>query len=311
MAEPLIINTVPYYLTSNGGVPYSELKGSAEESFSLDGSSATRKLLVPWDRRLDAVKELLGNVIISNGYMYRTPASRYPDARGLIAKRVTTKGRDPWALNAQTGMIEYLHGCELTVQYETPDVRQEDETTQEGGESREFELGAETLEFSADIQVLSGSGFVWELDTAVPVTNTTIGKVMGQIEFQIVRRNVAYVPENTISDLNGKTNAAAFPPVPNKAGNSRSHPIDCVMFMGASTKRRILFGQDEGYEVGYKFAIRTATGETDAGAGQRITWNHVYRPDEGRWERPKTWKAPLRFLHEQGNLMRLFQPNAT
>lgn len=309
MAE--IIDGVEYCLVSNGGVPYNELVGSREEDFSIaDKSSATRLLLVPWNRRLDAIKELLGNIVVVNGYMYRTPPSRYPDAPGLVAKRCQTKGRVPWFYNESQQAIEYKHGCELTVAYETSD-REDDEATQDTPENREFELGNETLDYSADIQVLSGRGFVWENDTSVPVTDTTVGKVMGQIEFQMVRRFVAFVPENTITDLTGKTNNAAFPPVPNKAGNSRSHPIDCVMFMGASSRRRILFGQDEGYEVGYKFSIRTTTGETNVGAGQRITWNHIYRPDKGRWERPKTWKAPLRLMHEQGDLMRLFQPNAT
>lgn len=320
---------VEYCFTSNVfGVPFNELRGSCKESFAFDQSRATRLFHVPWTRRLDAVQELVGYIVVVGGSIVRFGSARYPDAPRLRCRNVDIEpfGGDRSVLTfGDLFQPIYKTGALLTATYESPKTVDEAEPEQftSTTAAQEIALVTEQHDFSAEFLTLPENTFKYREtvgESPQLIKDTTFGKLLPQVEISHTRHFVPIIPEDTINDLLGKVNNASFPPTTNAFGNSRGRAAGTLLFIGAGARRVSTVNGIGVWEIMCKFLyrpskIRTTGGVNDAGttintAGQFAGWNRIFMPKIGDWRKPLT-NSGEREIYEDGDFTRLYEPNAT
>jgi hypothetical protein len=234
---------------------------------------------------------LLGTVALAGGVLVRIPPARDPwtlaavctavDVEGVGVYGTGSAGAPAFVLATANG---YEQGARLTVTYQTPDA---DKATQDAGQGdaatpqQEVELASESFEFSSQALTLPNDRYKWTGTTALlQQTGTQATKVLPRIEYSLQRHYVLTLPFQAITKLLGKVNTNAL------LVNGKNWPAECLRFDGATATRKINFQGLAFYDVTYKWAGQPVYDVIEDASTTYVTWQRVYRPDTGKWEKP-------------------------
>ena len=249
-------------------VPFRELAGSPQETFSPEGLRAQRRIVTAWADRHAMVAELLGEGVGPVGWR---PAS-YPGRPFVAAARV---GIEPWPpspenqgefddvasqLNAYGGMFALL-----TVDYEVLDE----------GESRADLPATEAdtfltyrMDFGAEYEPWPAQSLRWMSDATLPVPPGAVPALRVPLtEHHVTWHRVAYPPWQAIRACVGTVNAFAF----------LGAPAETVLFDGATAEKQFL-GIDASQQPKFGWRITYIFREKAIHVGGSVLgWNHRFR----------------------------------
>lgn len=264
-------------------IAFSELAGSPQEQYRLDGFRARRTFLVAWEDRHRFAAELLGTASGHGGSAWLP----YPDRAGVYAVSVRFEPVDPQTLKPQTlsdpatDLNDYSGGfAKAVVEYRTvpPQDRPDGPAAPQGTHI--------TYRMESDLDVLSLPGPGWyasdQPDTPLSA-DMVVERLVPVTEHRLTWRQVVGPPWQTIQQLQGKVNAATF--------------LDCqpgtLLFVGAAANKLYRGSFEEGaspfsWEIAYRFRERAVKQ-----GGSLWGWNHVYRTDPPGWVAIVNDQGPL------------------
>lgn len=322
MAAPIVDEFgMKYYLQTVSGIPYNER--AIDEDWAWDHATATKVFDTPWKSRLGFKTELLGGFGLIGGSLVRFAPYRYPDADWLYCTKVKIAPRGGRLHEGGVFQPIYRKGARITATFETPNAEsQPTDSTPTPTAASEITLATLSGDFSSEQLTFGKRTLVFQVSTDQDDAETSeddIAILVGVHEIQYTRHLVASLPENTISDLTGTLNDAAFPP-----GSPTAHAKETLMLLGAGYRRVTSTQGDKAYEITTKFAKRTAKTRYDFAVGSDIRdagewagWNRFFTvitkgPHAGKadWLYMRDLDGG-KLVHELTDFNRLFDPAAT
>ncbi len=268
---------------------FQELGGSPHEKYTVDGFSATRRFLVPWELRTEfaqAVFDTAGRLT-------------YPGRSDVFAYTLDFEPLEPDMIgvrtleNLKTDLVDYDGSfAQAVVKYgtstgsERSDVPLNDEKT-----SITYKMVVDSEEIT-----LPASGWKW-WDTfgAIP-SGTLIVKKLPVTEHILTWSEVIDPPWNVITALQGKVNANEF----------LGCPAGTLLFRGAEAYKLYRHGagiEDEpaSFVWSIKYTFRERAVKMN---GMVYGWNHIYRETTGSWI--PIANSLSKFLYDAGDFSTLF-----
>ena len=271
---------------------FQELGGSPHEKYTLDGFSATRQFIVPWEQRAAFVQAVFGNST-------QPPGERrliYPGRTDVFAYTLDFEPLEPDMIgvrtlaNLKTDLVDYDGSfAKATVKYGAADGRDRDDLPiEEDGTSLTYRMAIDVEE-----SLLPGNGWVWT-DTAIPI-GADVTKKIPVTEHIVTWSYVVNPPWTAIAACQGKVNASPF--LGCAAGT--------LLFRGAEANK--LYRRGAGIEddtASFAWAIRYTFRERSVKMnGQVYGWNHFYRESSGNWVPIQHGSSPL---YDSGDFNSLF-----
>ena len=253
---------------------FQELGGSPHEKYTLDGFSATRWFVIPWEQRADFVQAVFGNSaqpLVERRLVYpgRTDVFAYtldfePLESDMIGVRMLA--------NLKTDLGDYDGSfAKATVRYSTTDGKdRNDLQVGEDGTSLTYRMIIDSEE-----SLLPTGGWVWtDTNTAIPA-GTEILKKIPITEHVLTWGQVIDPPWTAINACQGKINAATF----------LGCPAGTLLFRGAEANKLYQRGAGiVGDPIPFAWVIKYTFRERSVKMnGQVYGWNHFYRESSGNW----------------------------
>jgi hypothetical protein len=258
-------------------IPFKELAGSPEETYSSNGLVAERKLLCAWDDRHALVAELLGEGCGLDGLC----RASYPGQSAILVKRVKVEpfyGRpdDQGAFNDVDVQLNTYTGqlAALTVEYELTDISAlAGMLTIEEGTFVTYRTNA-----SVERIGISADAMSWEESSQATVSADVVpSRRMPIIQHQITWHGVTQPPWDLIRTCSGCVNASEF----------LGAAAETLLFDGVTADREFIQLDSTGkatyaWRLNYTFRERTIKYASSVGATPlAYGWNHAYRSTGG------------------------------
>ncbi len=160
-----------------------------------------------------------------------------------------------------------------------------------------------TKDVSAEMMTLPDSSFIWKSDDAAMPPDVNTGKLLLTRTHRYSWFNVGDPPWTIIEQLAGRVNNTDW---------YRADDAECVLFAGMSDHTSYDTSGNVNYQIDYVFIERLGTGlvydtsEATFLADWRINWNHTWRSDLGKWDRPKA-NGTAGDLYDTADFNLLFQ----
>jgi len=260
------------------GIEFDELPNSPTFAGGRDGPSAQRLFKVAWPT-VEAFVLLFFPAAIRTGRGWRFPISAtFPGLPWISAQAFKAEA---WDIDKTTGYdsdgVRAYDFAKVTIDYKAPEYDSSDNGQDPAQDGNQI-LADHSLAFSAEMLKLGVSGWYWETDDE-PIKNeeASIVKLVAHIEQTLSWSYVPYPPFNTISRSVGCVNSDE---------KLFYAPKETLLFTGAEVKRsyQSLTG-DESWKVTYKFLQR----QVKSGTADDIGWNHFWRNDLGKWDKPQSF----------------------
>jgi hypothetical protein len=265
-----------------------------EEKFDRDGMEVTRTLRVePYEARQEVIATLIGGPRLVGGLLVRVPPARDPwypwcfvvDVKCVPFEQLASPGSAAGLVMLATR--NYSESARLVVTYRTLDREETSEANsgQAGSEDDEKELASESWDFRGESIKLASDFWKWSDGELLSRTLEDFGvtKHLTHTEYTLRRFRCINIPQVAIASLQNRVNAVEF-----KFKKKRTVAAECVRFEGAQIQHRVsnvgvLFA-----DITYSFMVRRFEDYVDGpGPGTLpVTWNRIYRPEKGWWERP-------------------------
>jgi len=278
-------------------VIFRELAGSPEERYTLEGFTARRTFLIPWEERHAFAAEILGDAAVHGGQ----PWVRYPGREGVFAVSIAFSPADPESLlsdeAAGTDLLKDLASyagsfARAVVEYRSvPPQDRSDGPVAPNETQLSYRMEHGFLE-----RPLLASGFVAEDDPQTPLPpELPLSHVVPYTDHWLIWRQVVGPPWQAIRDLQGTVNNDTF--LGAAAGT--------LLFLGADADKLFRGSFDEGaspfcWELRYHFremAIKHG--------GEVFGWNHLHRTQPPGFVLIQDASGPL---YDSGDFSRLFRP---
>ena len=252
-----------------------EIGGSPKEQYDIEGFSAERVFLVPWEDREQFAATVLGTASQANPI----PPLTYPGHDGTIAVRLKMEPLDPAAIefrSAQNWATDLPHysGSYLksTVYYESINEDDRDdlpETPPGSWLTYRMEIGMGEV-------MLPLSDWKWSDRPDIVLPNDYSGvKQIPYTEHHLTWNQVIGPPWSAVSQMQGKINQTAF--------------IGCVpgtlLFVGAAGNKLYRKGDTvSDNPSSFTWQIRYVFREKSIKSGGSVFgWNHFYRQSPPGW----------------------------
>ncbi len=271
---------------------FQEIGGSPSEQYSLEGFTATREFLVPWENRNEFAQAVFGTTA--------EPARlSYPGRKDVFAWKLRLEPFDPAAIGV--GELtdlkkDYVHYngsyAKAIVDYHTLDSEgRRDGPITEEGTSITYRMVIDAVE-----ELIPASGWRWP-DTNQPIPqDMVLSKRIPVTTHHITWSNVVSPPWNAITAMQGTVNSATF----------QGCLPGTLLFEGAEANK--LFRKGGGLEEGpsaYVWALNYAFREKAIKFGGSVYgWNDVYNEVIGQWQNVLQNVATL---YDSSDFNRLFQ----
>ena len=241
---------------------------SRELVWSIDGSHATRKWIVPWDERYT-------DMPVKIGYVY--PMAESDDTLALYCSDITMR---PYARPGEAGSDQAATFAEVTATYKSLDYSA---YRQGGNPSPSFGPSmTEQLDLSGDMLNIASGGIKWASDDA-STTGQSISYFFPKGDYSITR-TLSYFPASLVFSLIGKVNNSVF----------QGMPKGTVLFLGARASQdtqwaALPYGggvgsQQSWYKVELHFGINP------------WGWNNIWREDLQRKDFTNPLLYPFAYL---------------
>jgi hypothetical protein len=279
-------------------IAFEELEGSPKIRIIESGTVATRVFRVAWDDWVDIARSLVGEYALVDCVFEFVPPLEFPDMPNLVVSEIDVEPFDPGnpegseVSTLTSGTNRYPDaGAKVTAQYrnlfDTDNTPRADLPGVPEGTYLTYDA-----DLSSETVATPGRTWQWDDGSGDPLPPDVRPKLIVPVgAFRLTWHRVMLPPWDAIRDLRGHVNATSF------VGAS----AETVMFCGARIRREFQFLESGGYwSVEYHFSERTVPLASGVGG-----WNHVYKDDDGGWERVKDAAGDL--PHPTGNLALLFQ----
>ncbi len=272
---------------------FQELGGSPHEKYTLDGFSATRQFLVPWEYRTEFVQAVFGNSTQSLSERRLV----YPGRTDVFATTLNIEPLEPDMIgvrtlaNLKTDLVDYDGSfAKATVKYAATDGNDRDVLQSDDGTSLTYRMVIDSDEL-----MLPTGGWTWaDTNTAIPSTTELLKKIP-VTEHVVTWSEVVDPPWTAISVCQGKVNTASF--LGCAAGT--------LLFRGAEANK--LYRRGAGIEddaASFVWAIKYTFRERSVKMnGQVYGWNHCYRESSGNWILVRNGSSSL---YDSGDFASLF-----
>jgi len=241
------IISVPYSIMRDNGITL---------AYPEDGPSATVRIKTLQTDAYQLAKDLLGTSTNVGGTIVRTRPFAYPGNPSLYCRSITsvrplgptiplTSIGLPWITQKWAITEAVFRQLPFALDANDPNYTGQAYTTVQFGVSGEFvTLPDSTYRFS----------------DGTP-TNTPIGKLLPQIEINVKRYFMPYLPVAEMAALAGKINNALY-----KIGNY-SFPVGTLLFAGGPSEFNVDTAGNITQDVEYKFVYRP------------VNWNKYFHPN--------------------------------
>lgn len=279
------------------------LETSRKEKATDKGFEIVRELLVdPYSERNLVLDVLLGGVFLIGGQVMRLLPARdpwYPQCWCVEAEVDHFDVLNSPA-NVALGVLQLFqkngaNSAKITATYRAPDVDiQSGSATVPPGSStgqgqgqqqdakQEMELASESEDYSASQLTLPKRYWVWATDNKpIANTDTEITIPVPKVEYQLVRHYVINKPRRAIRRLLNRVNEDPI------SFQTYEESEECVRFDGVHSSRKIANRGIPFWEMAYKFSVMAVFDKIEDDSIIDVGWNRFFRPDTGRWERPK------------------------
>ena len=253
-------------------IPFQELSGSPEETFTTDDFTAVRKFLVPWSARNDFVDWLRG---ATNAFGPRETIA-YPDRPDVTPYKILIKPLEAASLE-KTSMDTLSNRLNQYSSYALITVYYGIQTSQDLEEGPTAESGTR-LTYRINFQIqevdINGAGLYWHGSTTSLGANASVVKTVPLTEHILTWKQVLFPPWTAMRELQGKVNSVEF--------------LDCppgtLLYEGVGVNKLFRSDLQDGasefcWQLEYRFLQRIIY----QGAS-RFGWNAVYRKETGKWE---------------------------
>jgi len=253
---------------------FQELGGSPHEKYTLDGFSATRQFVIPWEQRVDFVHAVFGDStqpLVERRLVYPGRSDVFADTLDFEPLESDMIGVRMLA-NLKTDLVDYNGSfAKATVRYSTTDGKdRNDLPVGEDGTSLTYRMVIDSEE-----SLLPPGGWVWtDTNVAIPI-GTEILKKVPVTEHVLTWGQVINPPWTAINICQGKVNVATF----------LGCPAGTLLFRGAEANK--LYQRGTGIvsaPIPFAWAIKYTFRERSVKMnGQVYGWNHFYREGGGNW----------------------------
>ncbi|MBR6437018.1 MAG: hypothetical protein IKS45_10955 [Thermoguttaceae bacterium] len=254
-------------------IPFQELSGSPEETYTTDDFAAVRKFLVPWTARNDFADWLRGATNVFGPH----EAIAYPNRPDVEPYKINIQPFDAATLEKTTmtdspseALNCYSSFALVTVYYKLLTSQDlEDGPTAESGTRLTYRINFQLQEVE-----INGAGLYWHGSTTSLGSNAEIVKTVPLTEHILTWKQVLFPPWTAMRELQGKVNSVEF--------------LDCppgtLLYEGVGVNKLFRSDLQDGasefcWQLEYRFLQRIIY----QGAS-RYGWNAVYRKETGKWE---------------------------
>lgn len=252
---------------------FQELGGSPSEEYSMDGFTARREFLVPWEKRADFVRAVFGTTSLS----IKQTRVAYPGRKDVFAVSLKFEPFDAASVNPReigvlkSDMVDYNGSfAKAVVRYrDLSSADRRDAALPEDGTSITYRMviAAETWE-------IAPTGWRWSDTGASLPGEMKLRKRIPLTEHRLTWHQVVNPPWKTISAVQGKLNGAAF--------------LGCapgtLLFEGGEANKLYLPGLGLDYDPSpYVWKIDYLFRELAVKMGGTYGWNHVLREQPNGW----------------------------
>lgn len=252
-------------------ITFAEVAGSPIENYNLDGFTAQRIFIIPWDERDQFAGEVLGLV----GRNTMTGPAVYPGKSTIVATQIRfepIQGDRPELVKFQKitkDINRYPQSfAKATVQYGS-------QSTEELSGGLTSESGTQiTYEISYDSQEIEIPTTNWScVNTTLP-SEPFLRRIIPITEHRVTWSCVTNPPWTTIQNLQGTVNASEF----------IGAPAESLLFMGIQSNKLYRGDLSEG-ESAFTWKIRYLFRQRGLRhGGESMSWNHLWSPVSGTWE---------------------------
>lgn len=283
-------------------IPFQELNGSPEETYTLDDFTATRQFLVPWSRRNDFVSWLRG---VSTAFGSQESVA-YPNRPDVLPYKIEVKPYDSRTVlktaigTPSEALNRYSSFALIRAHYKLQ--------TQQDLDSGPSAATGTRLSYRINFQLeqtsVNGAGLYWDGSTTSLGADVSVPKTIPLTEHILTWKQVLYPPWTAIRELQGKVNSVAF--------------LDCppgtLLYQGVGVNKLYRSDWQDGasefcWQLEYRFLQRIIYQREE-----RFGWNAFYRPETGQWENVVLGKTDGYVidsgspLYESGDFNALFTP---
>lgn len=253
-------------------IPFQELSGSPEETYTTDDFTAIRKFLVPWERRDDFANWLRG----ATNAFGTIDLIAYPSRPDVVPYKINIQPFDSLTLEKTAmdkpsdALNRYSSFALITVYYKIQTSQDlEEGPTAESGTRLSYRINFQLQEVE-----INGSGLYWNGSTTSLGANDAVVKTVPLTEHVLTWKQVLFPPWTAMRELQGKVNSVEF--------------LDCppgtLLYEGVGVNKLFRSDLQDGasefcWQLEYRFMQRIIY----QGAF-RYGWNAVYRKETGKWE---------------------------
>lgn len=242
------IISVSYSIIANEGIT---------QSYDDQGPQATVKFKTLWADAFQLAKDLLGTSTNVGGTIVRTPPFPYPGNPSLYCRAIpSVRPLGPCIPLTNVGLPWITRKFAITEA-----VFRQLPFALDGGDTSTYTAQAyTTVQFGASGEFITLPDSTYRFTDGTP-TNTPIGKMVGQIEINVKRYFMPYLPVSEMASLVGKINNATY-----RIGNY-FFPVGTLLFLGGPSDFSVDTAGNITQEVEYKFIYRP------------INWNKYFHPN--------------------------------
>jgi hypothetical protein len=257
-------------------------------NFSNDSNTATREFYVKEEVALKTMLEiLLGNPylgILPHAHPSFTSFRCYDVAITPVNGKSVQGSRD-----TDTDIQGFLDAKEHVVGYKV--VATYRPIADEGSIKN---ITEETFDFSAQTMCLIGnqmaadkaSGLHWASDNKLCINVRSIVKIIPKVDIIQKRIYLQNVPGSVVYGKIGSINNADFSFTQSRnGGNLNEWKAGTLLFLGCPTTRKFRWDGQFNTEVTLKFAANVFRDKIYGGTEDFVTWNRLFRPKEGYWDK--------------------------
>ncbi|MBR0238848.1 MAG: hypothetical protein IJQ39_12210 [Thermoguttaceae bacterium] len=253
-------------------IPFQELSGSPEETYTTDDFTAVRKFLVPWEKRDDFANWLRGATNVFGAI----DLIAYPSRPDVVPYKIHIQPFAPLAIEKTAmdkpsdALNSYSSFALITVYYKIQTSQDlEEGPTAESGTRLTYRINFQLQEVE-----INGDGLYWHGSTTSLGSNASVVKTVPLTEHVLTWKQVLFPPWAAMRELQGKVNSVEF--------------LDCppgtLLYEGVGVNKLFRSDLQDGasefcWQLEYRFMQRIIY----QGA-LRYGWNAVYRKETGKWE---------------------------
>ena len=253
-------------------IPFQELSGSPEETYTTDDFTAIRKFLVPWENREEFANWLRG----ATNAFGPLESIAYPNHPDVVPYKIHIKPFDPLTVektamdSPSDALNRYSSFALITVYYRIQTSQDlDDGPTAESGTRLSYRINFQLQEVE-----INGSGLYWRDSVTNLGAGAAVIKTVPLTEHVLTWKQVLFPPWTAMRDLQGKVNSVEF--------------LDCppgtLLYEGVGVNKLYRSDLQDGasefcWQLEYRFLQRIIYQNN-----YRYGWNAVYRKETGRWE---------------------------